>query len=262
MKVHISLLGLVSLVSVTVFAQQDPRLGQRSNDPFGEIERQYDSLARDMERYNTPERSNNNGNAATVSFRQLEHKVPKLAQKEHKRGLDAYHKGDNNAAMKYFQNAVNIDPEFSYAYSDLGVVTAKLGHIDEAALQLRKAVELAPDYSLALSNLTVVLYIQQRYQEVCSMAHRALRIDPGQMYVRYLLALSLIAERGDTGETLDNLERAALNFPEARIAASNVLAGMGRRHDAARELEQYLRSLPKQDRSRQDVEARLAELRQ
>ena len=265
MKVHVSLLGLILLISLTSFAQRsrDPdfREGVLQANPF-------DILAAQVEQagVNWPNssigRGSANGGAATVSYQQLQHKVSKQAFKEYKKGRAALRKGENENALDHFQNAIQIDPEFTDAHNDLGFVLANLGNTGEAAEQFKKAVDLAPDHNTAVGNLSVVFYMLERYQDAISLARRALKINPRLPGVRYVLGLSLIVEHGDRKEALENLQRVAPQYPEARVMASDILAQIGRRDDAAKQLEEYLHSAPKGDAARREIEARIERLRQ
>jgi len=49
-------------------------------------------------------------------------------------------------------------------------------------------------------------------------------------------------------------------LPEAHVALSHLLVKIGRREDAARELDMYLRSAHKQAAAKKAVEARIASL--
>jgi tetratricopeptide (TPR) repeat protein len=199
---------------------------------------------------------------STVSIRQLQHRVPSQAQKECNRGQAAARNGDHQKALEHFQKAVSIDPEFADAYSHLGTAQASLGNLDDALEQFQKAVKLVPDHLSAVANLSLVFCKLKRYSEAEQTARRALKLDPTFSMMRYILALSLIMEAKHEAEALDNLERAASEIPKARLLAADIFAHSGRRQDAARQLEQYLRSLPERDPDRQAVEERLAELRQ
>lgn len=273
MKVLVSLVGLIFFVSGNGFAQRFPsnqprqnqNQNQNQNQPFGDP---FDLLDAEMNnaRMNWPNNSGTQPNVsnggATVSIQQLQHKVSKQAMKEYKKGRNAYSKGDYEGALSHLQNAIQLDPEFADGHNDLGVVLGKLGNTAEAAEQFQKAINLSPDHSVATTNLCLILYMLRRYQEVVPLARRALKNDPGQTYVRYVLAMSIVAQRGDKKEALDNLERAATRFPEARLTASQILAQTGRRDEAVWELEEYLRSVPNTDPARHDAEVQLAQLRQ
>ena len=267
MKVHASLLGLILLISVTSSAQRSHQPNDTSGgafeDPFDRLLNQLSNPDADWPNNEGSRQRNGAGSAATVSLQQLQHKVPKQALKEFKKARTASNKGDNETALDHLQNVIQLDPEFADAHNDLGVALARLGNTREAVEQFQKAVSLAPDHNPAVGNLSLALYMLQHYQEVLPVARRALKINPELVYVHFVLGVSLVIEHGDRKEALQNLERAAPKFPEARVMASDLLARMGRREDAAWQLEEYLRSAPNGNTSRQqEVEARLAQLRQ
>jgi tetratricopeptide (TPR) repeat protein len=266
MMVHVSLFGLIFLISVTSYAQSRRLPGDTqtsaSEDPFDRPLNQLSNPDTNWPDTDGSRHRNGHGSAATVSLQQLQHKVPKQALKEFKKARTVSSKGDNETALDHLQNAVQLDPEFADAHNDLGVALARLGNTGEAVEQFQKAVSLAPDHNRAVRNLSLALYTLQRYHEVLPVARRALKIEPGLVYVQYVLGVSLIAEHGERKEALENLERAAPKFPEARVMASDLLAKIGRREDAAWQLEEYLRSAPKGETSRQEIETRLAHLRQ
>jgi tetratricopeptide (TPR) repeat protein len=266
MKVHASLIGLIFLISVASYAQGRRLSGDTqtssSEDPFDRLRTQLSNRDVNWPDTDRSRPQNGNGSAATVSLQQLQHKVPKQALKEFKKARTASSKGDNETALDHLQNAVQLDPEFADAHNDLGVALARVGNTDEAVEQFQRATNLAPNHNRAVRNLSLALYTLQRYHDVLPVARRALKIEPGLVYVHYVLGMSLIVEHGEGMEALENLERAAPKFPEARVMASDVLAKIGRREGAAWQLEEYLRSAPQGETSRQEIETRLAHLRQ
>ena len=196
----------------------------------------------------------------TVSIRQLEHTVPADAQKAYSRGQRAVSKGDSQYAMDQFRAALSIDPEFADAYNELGAVQVSLGNLAEAAGQFQKAVELVPDHRLALPNLCIVLASLQRYGAAEPVAVRALRIDPANTKLHFILAISLIAEQQDPDRALDHLQRAAAEIPSAHMVAAELLLKAGRTAEARNHLEEYLRSVPADDVHRPGVQALLDKL--
>lgn len=211
---------------------------------------------------NLPRRGSADRSAGpTVSIRQLQHKVPAPARKEFSKGQSAAKKRDYQAALGHFQKAVELDPEFADAYSNIGVAEVSLGRPELAVEQLQKAVDLVPDHTLAIANLSIVLSQLKRYGDAGQAARQALKLDPSLLRLRYILAVSLTREKGHETEALENLERAAVEIPKARLLAADILTDIGRRDDAARQLEQYLRALPEHDADRHTVEERLAQLR-
>lgn len=198
---------------------------------------------------------------STVSIRQLQHKVPSDAKKQYEKGLAAAKKRNHQAASDHFHNAVTIDPEFADAYSDYGVAQLALGNAEAAVEQFQKAVALVPDHTLAIANLSIALCRLKRFAEAGTSARQALALDPSLSKMRYILAISLETKQGHEAEALDNLNRAASEIPKARLLAADILTKTGRRDDAVRQLEQYLRATPARDTERRRVEEWLAELR-
>jgi len=198
---------------------------------------------------------------STVSIRQLQHKVPSDASKEYSNGQAAARKGDHLAARDHFQKAVTIDPEFADAYTNLGVAQLSLGEVETATEQFQKAIDLVPDHTLATANMSIALYRLKRYNEAAGAARQALKLDPSLLKMRYVLALSLTQKQGHEAEALDNLERAAGEFPRAHLLAADILTQTGRRDDAVNQLEKYLRASSERDTDRNAVEEWLATLR-
>jgi tetratricopeptide (TPR) repeat protein len=191
----------------------------------------------------------------------LQHKVPSEAQKEFAKGKTAAKKSQHAFALDHFRKATQIDPEFSAAFNSTGVSEMKLGHVKQAADQFQKAVDLVPDYPEALADLSVALCRLEQYREAAEVARRALKLDPLLPKVRYVLGLSLVSVGGNQAEALDNLQRAATEVPTAHLLAAKILAETDRRTDAAKQLEDYLRSSPADGADRHKIEAWLEQLR-
>jgi tetratricopeptide (TPR) repeat protein len=198
---------------------------------------------------------------ATVSIRQLQHKVPSEAQKEFAKGKTASKKGEHALALDHFRKAIQIDPEFLEAFNSAGASEMELGHFNEAAEQFQKAVDLVPDYPVALGNLSAALCKLGHYREAAEVARRTLKLDPLLLKVRYVLGLSLATVGGNQAEALDNLQRAATEIPAAHLLAAKILVETDRRGDAAKQLEDYLRSPAVEGVERPKVEAWLEQLR-
>jgi len=137
----------------------------------------------------------------------------------------------------------------------------ELGHYNEAAEQFQKAVDLVPDYPVALGNLSAALCKLGHYREAAEVARRTLKLDPLLLKVRYVLGLSLATVGGNQAEALDNLQRAATEIPAAHLLAAKILVETDRRGDAAKQLEDYLRSPAVEGVERPKVEAWLEQLR-
>ena len=266
MKIRGSLIAMVFFTSVVAgLAQETLRTPGRQSpafvDPFDVLPDQMNAIGTHRPNTNISAEQNLSSSTTTVSLEQLQHKVSSQAWKEYKKGRKACSKGDYENAVNHLQNTIQLDSDFADGHNDLGVALEKLGNFGEAADEFQKAVNLAPNHKQAIGNLVLSLYLLQRYRDVVPLAQRALKGNPSLLYVHYVLGVSLIAANGNRKEALDNLERAAPNFPEARLIISQLLAQKGRRGDAAWELEEYLRAVPKTDPTRQKAEVQLAQLR-
>jgi tetratricopeptide (TPR) repeat protein len=197
----------------------------------------------------------------TVSLKQLSHKIPPQARKAFDKGEQAEGKGRYQEAADFFREAVSIDPEYTDAFNELGAMQARQGDLPHAAESFRKAVDVAPEDAMGLSNLSIVLAKMRKFDEAAEVARRAVRVMPGSGTVRFVLATSLLLGSGDSPEVLDNLERSAPEIPRAHLVAAQLLARRGRREDAIRHVEDYLRAVPDSDQDRERARALLEELR-
>jgi len=198
----------------------------------------------------------------TISIRQLQHKIPPAARREFSKGVAAAKKADHQGAVDHFQKAVNYDPELADGYNNLGSSYAALGQMEAAAEQFQKTIDLVPDHNLALANLSVALCKMKRFSEAEQAARRALKRDSSLLKIRYILAVSMIAQHSDTAEVLENLQRAAPEVPQARLVAADILVQSGRRAEAVKQLKEYLRMAPEHDAARQSAASQLAQLQE
>ena len=198
----------------------------------------------------------------SISYAQLQHKIPAQAQKLFDRGEQALAKHNLQQACDYYRQAVASDPGFADAYAQLGSTEASLGRLPEAAEEFQKAIDAAPEHQLALSNLAIVLAKLRRFREAGEVARRALKVLPGSGRVHYILAASLIEEKGNMEEAIEHLELAGSDIPSAHLAASDLLAERGRHDEAIRQIEAYLLVADPNDALRPKAEARLSQLQQ
>jgi tetratricopeptide (TPR) repeat protein len=198
---------------------------------------------------------------STVSMRQLSHKVPAAARKAFDKGAQAESKKQYQVAADFFRQAVSVDPEYADAFNELGTMEAKQGDLPRAAEDFQKAIDVVPEHDLALSNLSIVLAKLGRFNEAVEVARRALRVTPNSGTLRFVLAASLLLDKGDSDEVLENLERSASEVPRAHLVAAELLARRGRREEAAQHVQDYLRVAPADDRERDRAKAMLGELR-
>jgi tetratricopeptide (TPR) repeat protein len=198
----------------------------------------------------------------SISIRQLQHKVPPEALKAFSKGQSAVKKGHTQEAVEQFQEALRIDPEFAEAYIDLGSERVAQGALPQAAEDFQKAVDLVPDHRLALTNLCIVLGKLKQFEEAAAVARRVLKLDPLNSSVHFILALSLIATKGDPADALDHVQKAAVEIPLAHVAAAELLLQSGKRAEAVQQLQEYLHTAPPEDAHRPKVQALLALLQE
>jgi tetratricopeptide (TPR) repeat protein len=198
---------------------------------------------------------------SSISVQQLLHKVPPQARKAFEKGKQAQAKGNHTQAEELFRQAIAIDPKFADAYNDLGASQAQLGDLPASIESFQKAIDVVPEHHLALANLSIALAKARRYEEASTAARRALQFMPESSTLRYILATSLLLVKGESEEVLFNFERSAGDVPLAHLMAAEILARRGKRTEAARHVEEYLRVVPAGDKHRSRAEAMLASLR-
>ncbi len=196
----------------------------------------------------------------TVSLQQLAHKVPRSAQKAFEKGRKAEHQNKPLEAEKMLRQAVSEDPEFADAHNELGAVEASLGKLPEAAAEFQKTIDVAPGHNLALGNLAIVLAKMKKFHDAVDVARRALQVTPQNDGLRYILGFSLVMDHGDPAEALANLRRAESTYPKAHLIEAELLAGSGKKSEAAGQLEAYLKGAAPGDPHRSQIEADLARL--
>jgi tetratricopeptide (TPR) repeat protein len=198
---------------------------------------------------------------SSISVQQLLHKVPPQARKAFEKGKQAQAKGNHQQAEELFRQAIAIDPKFADAYNDLGASQAELGDLPASIESFQKAIDIVPEHRVALANLCIALAKTRRYDEASAAARRALQFTPESSTLRYILATSLLLVKGESEEVLFNFERSADEVPLAHLMAAEILARRGKRTEAARHVEEYLRVVPASDKHRIRAEAMLASLR-
>ena len=193
-------------------------------------------------------------------MQQLSHKSPRKAVNELKNGRAALEKQQFTRAVGHLESAVAVDPASADAHNDLGVAYFQLEQYQKSVEHFKRATDLAPTHERANNNLCLVLLKTGRYTEAGQAANGVLQRGGSSPVVHYAAAVGLYAGGGNLNEALRHLTRAGAQLPNARLLTVRVLAEAGRRADAARELEAYLRT-PEGDSRRPELEAWLAELR-
>jgi Tfp pilus assembly protein PilF len=146
--------------------------------------------------------------AQTVSAAQLANKVPPRAIREYRESIKAVDANDIEKAVEHTQHALKMDPRNPAAWVNLALLHLNAGRPSAAESAARRATELAPDNRRA------------------------------HLILGWTLAVSHVY----SAESLASLRKAAREFPEARLAAADVLLHQGDMDGSRKEVETYLRS--------------------
>jgi tetratricopeptide (TPR) repeat protein len=187
-----------------------------------------------------PSNTNAKPPAGAVSYASLQHKVPRSAVHEYKAAVEARQHADPEAALAHLRKAVAIDPQFAAAHNDLAAQYLDGKLYDSALEELDKAVALDPASIPVKLNRAICLSRLGRYTEAETSARQAVQLDGGSSRSRYLLGLILANQKKFSSEAIDDLERSSDQFPEARVAAAQILARSGRNAEARQQLQLYL----------------------
>ncbi|MBI1792095.1 MAG: hypothetical protein HYR60_31615 [Acidobacteria bacterium] len=95
------------------------------------------------------------------------------------------------------------------------------------------------------ARLSVMLFSLNRLAEAEEAARRALALNPGLAPAHYWIGRILAAEQRRPYEALEHLQKALPSIAEAHLVMAQILAQAGIAEDAARQVEHYLRIVPK-----------------
>jgi Flp pilus assembly protein TadD len=180
--------------------------------------------------------------AQTIPIEQLAHRVPASAAREYRASTKALENGKLDESIAHCRKALETDPENASAHNDLGVLYLNDGQTGEAHTEFRQATLLQPMIAMAHINDSFALLALDRPREAESSVRKALEIAPNNRRAKLLLGWSLAAQFRYTEEALHTLESAAPEYPEAHLAAADVLIHMGSLTAAHEEIEAYLAS--------------------
>lgn len=165
--------------------------------------------------------------------------VPPKASAEFRKSQDAFDNGKIDKALQHLRNGIALDPGNTDAYNDLGVIYFNMSQPEKAIEAFSTMIEIDPDCFRAHVNLAYTLNAQQRYKEAERIARRGVELKKMDLKVRYMLGMSLAAQRKNLDEAADNLAMAAEEFPEARLELSRMLVEKGEFDRAMQELQRF-----------------------
>jgi superkiller protein 3 len=180
--------------------------------------------------------------AQTVPAEQLLHKIPRSAAREYRASTSALGKGDLTQAIAHCEKALDMDPGNAAAHDDLGILYLRSDEAGKAREQFERAIALNPRLASARVNESFALLALGLPGEAEASAREALKIAPADTFAHLLLGWSLAAQNHYTDDSLTDLRLAAHQYPEAHLAAADVLIHRGSLTAARREVEAYVAS--------------------
>lgn len=193
----------------------------------------------------------------TVSLSALQHKTPKRAWDAFRAAQKARSAGETQTAVEHLLEALVLDPEFAEAHSDLSAIYAGMGRIDEALDHARSAFSLNPQLPEGGCNFALLLISVKRYQEAEVEARHMLNSSSYQSLLHGVLAISLIEQRKNIDEGLENLGQAAAEYPFFRLLGARALTETSRPDLALIQVRKYLQTSA-HDCERPELEAWVA----
>jgi Flp pilus assembly protein TadD len=179
---------------------------------------------------------------STVTLHELAHRVPARASKEFAAGMKAIRAGKQQDAILHLQKAISIDPEFLCAINNLGVIYFRSDHADLALEQLQRAAAVDPRSAAVHFNLALVYFTGRDFQSGERSVREFLDINGPDTRAMLLLGMSLMLQHRFTADAESNLQRAAADFPFARLWLGTLLLDKGDIQAARDQLTAYLRS--------------------
>jgi Flp pilus assembly protein TadD len=173
---------------------------------------------------------------------QLAHRVPASAAREYRASQKALENGNLEESIAHCRRALETDPDNASAHNDLGVLYLNNGQTEKARAEFREAAVLQPRMAMAHINESFALLALDRPGDAESSARKALEIVPADRRANLLLGWSLRAQFSYSKEALSSLQLAAREYPEAHLAAADVLIHDGSLAGARKEIEAYLAS--------------------
>jgi Tfp pilus assembly protein PilF len=177
-----------------------------------------------------------------VSVARMRHKVPKKAAKEYKAAHKKYEAGDVDASLEHLKRATEIDPDYLEAWNNLGCRYLSKRQPAEALAALERAAQIDKDAPFVHTNMAIALMALGNMARSEEAARTALSIDSRDKKARYLLGLSLVAQREFTAETVFLLRQVQDDFPNAKLALAETLARRGKVEQAKSVLKDHIQS--------------------
>ena len=150
-----------------------------------------------------------------------------------------------NAAAALAREALADDPHLWLAHMVLATTAVGRRHWDEAVAHADDVVRLAPEHPTALASAALICVRANEWQRASAWAAEALRLNPAlPAYLRVLLAVDALLRDDDAGALAEASLVDVPGMPWGPLYRALALSGLGRLHDAARELREAERITP------------------
>ncbi len=180
--------------------------------------------------------------AQTISLEQLQHPVPPGAAREYRASANALGKGNLPQSIAHCRSAIAADPDNASAHNDLGVLYLNNGQASEALAEFERATAIQPQLTAAHVNAGFAALALDRPENAEASVRKALELDRNNRRAHLLLGWSLAIQHRYNSAGLESLRIAAREFPEAHLAAADVLVHLGSLDEARAEVQAYLAS--------------------
>jgi tetratricopeptide (TPR) repeat protein len=178
--------------------------------------------------------------AQAISIDQLKQQIPSSAAREYRASLKALNKGELEQSIAHCRNAIAANPDNASAYNDLGVLYLTNGQTKEALAEFDHATSLQPRFAAAHLNAGFAWLSLDRPEDAEASVRKALDLERNNRRGHLLLGWSLAVQHHYTAAALESLQIASRDFPEAHLAAADLLVHSGSLEGARAEVEAYL----------------------
>ena len=179
-----------------------------------------------------------------VSVAELLHPVPKQAPKKAIKAVVRAWRlsvaGQHQKAVNELEMALQIAPDYASAHNDLAIQYLILGRSQEALEHFQTATRIAPGMQVAYRNLAWVLCGFGRYAEAEQAARSALAIDATDGRAHFVLG-ELLAKLGRREDAVRELKVATASVPIALLRLAQLYSLSGQVAEAQEALRRYQR---------------------
>lgn len=165
--------------------------------------------------------------------------VPRKAFRAFVRAQEYSQAGKYSSAAGQLQKAIRIHPAYAEAHSNLGVQYIRMQQPEKAVGELQKAIQIGPPVAMQYGNLSFAYWALERYPEAEAAARKALELEPGYLQAHYMLGVVLLMDTRKSQEAAAHLQRAAGEFPRARLGLAQVYVRRGRSDLALSQLQTF-----------------------